>query len=92
MSKYKEQEYSDLDELIENKYVVIVWNDDFNTFEHVIDCLIKYCGHHQQQAEQCTYLIHFKGSCDVKRGKKEKMEKIYNTLIKCQLTCTLEEV
>jgi ATP-dependent Clp protease adaptor protein ClpS len=92
MSKYKEQEYSDLDELIEGKYVVIVWNDDYNTFEHVIDCLIKYCGHQQQQAEQCTYLIHFKGSCDVKRGEKEKMEKIYNTLIKCQLTCTLEEV
>lgn len=92
MSKYKEQEYSELDELIENKYAVIVWNDDFNTFEHVIDCLIKYCGHHPQQAEQCTYLIHFKGSCDVKRGEKEKMEKIYNILIKCQLTCTLEEI
>lgn len=92
MSKHKEQEYSELDELIESKYAVIVWNDDFNTFEHVIDCLVKYCGHHPQQAEQCTYLIHFKGSCDVKRGEREKMEKIYNILIKYQLTCTLEEV
>lgn len=47
---------------------LVVFNDDFNTFEHVIDTLIKVCKHDPQQAEQCTYIIHFKGKCCVKKG------------------------
>lgn len=47
---------------------LMVYNDDFNTFEHVINTLIKICKHEVQQAEQCTYLIHYKGKCAVKKG------------------------
>lgn len=47
---------------------LMVYNDDFNTFEHVIQTLIKVCKHDVHQAEQCTYLIHYKGKCSVKKG------------------------
>lgn len=92
MSKTKEQESSDLEELTEEVYTIIVWNDSHNTFEYVIECLMRYCGHQAEQAEQCTYLIHFRGKSDVKRGEKEKMEKIFNKLKSCGLTTTMEEI
>ena len=47
---------------------IVIFNDDFNTFQHVIDTLIKVCKHDQIQAEQCTWIIHFKGKCAVKKG------------------------
>lgn len=47
---------------------LIVYNDDVNTFEHVINTLIKVCKHNPEQAEQCTMLIHYKGKCAVKKG------------------------
>jgi ATP-dependent Clp protease adaptor protein ClpS len=52
---------------------LIVYNDDVNTFEHVINTLIKVCGHSAEQAEQCTYLIHYKGKCTVKIGNFEEL-------------------
>jgi|TARA_R110000737_G_scaffold193924_1_gene215145 ATP-dependent Clp protease adaptor protein ClpS len=56
-----------LDQLVENKDL-IVYNDDFNSFEHVIESLIKICDHSNIQAEQCTWIIHNNGKCQVKRG------------------------
>jgi ATP-dependent Clp protease adaptor protein ClpS len=47
---------------------LIVYNDDFNTFEHVIRTLIRVCQHTIEQAEQCTWIIHHKGKCTVKQG------------------------
>lgn len=47
---------------------LVVFNDDFNTFDHVIRTLIKVCKHTPEQAEQCTWLIHHKGRCTVKSG------------------------
>ncbi len=47
---------------------LVVFNDDFNTFDHVINTLIKICKHSQEQAEQCTYIVHYKGKCAVKKG------------------------
>lgn len=47
---------------------LVIYNDDFNTFEHVIDSLIKVCKHEHIQAEQCTWIIHFNGKCAVKEG------------------------
>ncbi|MDN5200522.1 ATP-dependent Clp protease adaptor ClpS [Fulvivirgaceae bacterium BMA10] len=47
---------------------LIVYNDDFNTFDHVIETLIKVCKHSAEQAEQCTWIIHYKGKCCVKKG------------------------
>jgi ATP-dependent Clp protease adaptor protein ClpS len=62
-----------LEEVIDLKNLV-VYNDDFNTFEHVIQTLIEVCKHAPEQAEQCTYLIHYKGKCTVKVGTFEELE------------------
>ena len=47
---------------------LVVFNDDVNTFDHVINTLIKVCKHTTEQAEQCTLIIHYKGKCAVKNG------------------------
>ncbi|MFT5819318.1 MAG: ATP-dependent Clp protease adaptor protein ClpS [Crocinitomix sp.] len=47
---------------------LIIYNDDFNTFDHVIDALVKVCKHEIIQAEQCTWIIHYNGKCAVKEG------------------------
>jgi ATP-dependent Clp protease adaptor protein ClpS len=62
------------------EYKLVVFNDDVNTFEHVIKTLIEVCGHGPEQAEQCTYIIHFKGKCTVKTGDWEKMALMRNRL------------
>ena len=66
----QEEVLTDLMEAIDTTEVMdlVVFNDDFNTFEHVINTLIKVCKHSTEQAEQCTWLIHFKGKCTVKTG------------------------
>lgn len=60
----------DLLEVIESTDLMelVVFNDHVNTFEHVIKTLIKVCEHTPEQAEQCTWLIHYKGRCAVKSG------------------------
>lgn len=50
------------------KHVLVLHNDDVNTFDFVISSLIEVCGHTPEQAEQCTWLVHFKGKCEVKSG------------------------
>jgi len=53
---------------------LVVFNDDFNTFEHVINTLIRVCKHSPQQAEQCTWIIHYRGKCTVKTGSFEELQ------------------
>ena len=71
----KEQELVNILEAIEITELkdLIVFNDDVNTFEHVIETLIKVCKHTPEQAEQCTLLIHYKGKCAVKKGSYEEL-------------------
>jgi ATP-dependent Clp protease adaptor protein ClpS len=52
----------------EKLFQIIVWNDEVNTFEWVIETLIEVCGHSEEQAEQCAMLIHTKGKYGVKNG------------------------
>jgi ATP-dependent Clp protease adaptor protein ClpS len=47
---------------------IILYNDDVNTFDHVIETLIRVCKHDEIQAEQCALLVHYKGKCTVKTG------------------------
>jgi ATP-dependent Clp protease adaptor protein ClpS len=47
---------------------LVLYNDDINTFDHVIKSLVEVCGHDSVQAEQCAMIVHFKGSCEVKLG------------------------
>ncbi|MBU3677681.1 MAG: ATP-dependent Clp protease adaptor ClpS, partial [Chitinophagaceae bacterium] len=58
----------DVLEALETNYHLIVWNDDVNTFDWVIETLMQVCGHEREQAEQCSLLIHFNGKCSVKTG------------------------
>lgn len=67
---YQENEQVDVLEAVETTDLMdlVVFNDDVNTFEHVINTLIRVCKHTPEQAEQCTLLIHHKGKCAVKSG------------------------
>ena len=47
---------------------IVLFNDDVNTFDHVIETLIYACDHTPEQAEQCSIIVHFKGKCTVKTG------------------------
>jgi ATP-dependent Clp protease adaptor protein ClpS len=75
-----EQFYYEVDEVTVDEQNVVIYNDDFNTFEHVIATLIKVCKHTNEQAEQCTWLIHHKGKCAVKSGELEKLVPIKNAI------------
>ncbi|MBO4232770.1 ATP-dependent Clp protease adaptor ClpS [Riemerella anatipestifer] len=50
----------------EAKHKLVLHNDDFNTFDFVIESLMEVCAHTLEQAEQCTFLVHYKGKCTVK--------------------------
>ncbi len=56
-----------------NLRFLVLHNDDYHTFEYVINCLMDICGHDVVQAEQCTHLVHFKGSCDILKGGYKKL-------------------
>lgn len=53
---------------------IVLYNDDVNTFAHVIDTLIHACDHTSEQAEQCSLLVHYKGQCTVKTGIYDELE------------------
>ena len=74
---------------VEGKQLV-VYNDDFNTFDFVIESLIKVCKHDSIQAEQCTLLIHYKGRCSVKKGSYETLEPMCTALLERGLTAEIE--
>jgi len=59
---------------------LVLYNDDVNTFEHVIKSLVEVCGHDSVQAEQCAMIVHFKGSCDVKIGIVEVLNSMSRSL------------
>ena len=78
------------DEVTTDQQQIILYNDDFNTFEHVIESLIKVCKHDKVQAEQCTYLVHYKGKCSVKRGSYKELEPMCTALLERGLTAEIE--
>ena len=65
---HKENALLDTDVIEVEEFDLVVFNDDYNTFEHVIETLIDICGHTLHQADQCTHIIHYKGKCTVKKG------------------------
>ncbi len=70
-------------------YKLMLFNDDFNSFDYVINCLIRYCGHSSIQAEQCALIVHNNGQCDVKRGSYNKLEPICTALLEAGLTADI---
>src|SRR5882762_1311360 len=69
---------------------IILYNDDFNTFDFVIESLLKVCKHDAIQAEQCTFLVHYKGKCSVKKGSYEELEPMCTGLLERGLTAEIE--
>jgi ATP-dependent Clp protease adaptor protein ClpS len=78
-----------IEELIEQKDL-IVYNDDVNTFDHVINSLIKVCKHSSEQAEQCTWIIHYNGKCQVKRGSFDRLKPMCAALLDKGLSAVIE--
>lgn len=88
-----EEQIKDLDELINgpsDKHKLILWNDDVNTFEHVIQSLIEICKHSPEQAEQCALLVHTKGKCDVKSGGFDYLRPMAEALIDRGINATID--
>lgn len=70
-----------LKELLVEKRDLMLFNDDVNTFDHVIESLVKVCKHDSVQAEQCAHIVHFNGKCQVKHGEYEKLEPMCTALL-----------
>lgn len=62
------------------RHLLVLYNDEVNTFDHVIKSLVEVCGHDSTQAEQCALIVHLKGSCEVKTGIKEVLQVMSNSL------------
>ncbi len=69
---------------------LILYNDDINTFDFVIDTLIEVCKHEPEQAEQCAMITHFKGKCNVKTGDYHEVKPMYDEMILRGLTVSIE--
>ena len=68
---------------------IILFNDDVNTFDWVIESLIEVCEHEPLQAEQCTLLVHYKGKCGVKTGEYSKPEPVCTALLQRGLSAEI---
>ena len=68
---------------------IILFNDDVNTFEWVIECLMAYCGHDSLQAEQCAHIVHFTGKCAVKQGSFDTLKPICEVLLEKGLSAEI---
>jgi len=86
----KKKTQSKVDEVLSKPFKLILHNDDYNTFDHVINCLMKVCGHELEQATQCAHIVHFNGKCDVKYGDYETISTMKEKLQHSGLIATLE--
>ena len=71
-------------------YCIVLYNDDHNSFQHVIQCLMEVCEHSAEQAEQCAWIVHYKGKCSVKDGTWEKLEPLCSALLDRGLTAEIQ--
>lgn len=70
--------------------VLVLYNDDYNTFDHVIKCLVEICDHDGVQAEQCAYIVHYNGKCEVLHAEDEKLDMCCRLLQLKGLSATIE--
>lgn len=71
----------DIESLLKENHEIVLFNDDYHTFDFVIESLVDVCQHTLVQAEQCTYIVHYNGKCSVKRGEFEKLKPICTALL-----------
>ncbi|SFN92606.1 ATP-dependent Clp protease adaptor protein ClpS [Paenimyroides ummariense] len=79
-----------IEELLGNQNTIVLFNDDVNTFDHVIDTLVKVCNHEPLQAEQCALLVHYKGKCDVKSGDINDLVPMCSALLDAGLSAEIQ--
>lgn len=84
------EEEQDVLTLEDHAYSLVVWNDEVNTFEWVIETLIEICQHSQEQAEQCAFLIHTKGKYAVKIGTYDNLKPQCDAITERSINATLE--
>lgn len=87
-----EQDDTDVLTSAEEPCNLIVWNDEVNTFEWVIETLVEVCGHTYEQAEQCSYIIHFRGKYAVKQGSYEELKPLCDAITERGIGATIEVV
>jgi ATP-dependent Clp protease adaptor protein ClpS len=92
LSDIKEKELTDVLEDTIDPFHLIVWNDDVNTFEWVIETLVEVCGHSYEQAEQCAYVIHYKGKYAVKHGSYDELKPMCDAITDRGIGATIEMV
>lgn len=73
-------------------FQLTVWNDEVNTFEWVIETLVQVCQHSREQAEQCAYIIHFRGKYGVKQGDYDQLKPMCDAITERGIGATLEVV
>lgn len=78
----------DVLEAVENK--IVLFNDDVNTFDHVVEMLVATCDHTPIQAEQCSLIVHYKGKCSVKSGTYDDLEPRCTALLEAGLTAEIQ--
>lgn len=88
-SKEKYLEELLVEEEVVNQNEIILFNDDVNTFDHVIDTLIYACDHTPEQAEQCSIIVHYKGKCTVKTGPFEDLKPRCTKLLEAGLSAEI---
>jgi ATP-dependent Clp protease adaptor protein ClpS len=88
-TKEQKQEESSVAELESKQNEIVLYNDEVNTFDHVINTLIYACEHTPEQAEQCSLIVHYKGKCTVKTGSYEELEPRCSMLLDAGLSAEL---
>ena len=74
----------------QNQVTLVLHNDDFNTFDYVMEILIEICDHSTTQAEQCATITHYKGKCEVRSGSVIAMKELRYQLISRGLKATVD--
>lgn len=90
MTKEKHNPVFENDELLQINKSLILYNDDFNTFDFVIRSLIDVCNHDEIQAEQCAFIVHYKGKCAVKSDSFSNLKPMFDELSRRDLTVSID--
>ena len=78
-----------LEEEVQKQSEIVLFNDDVNTFDHVISTLIDVCDHTPEQAEQCSLIVHYNGKCTVKTGEYEDLKPRCSKLLQAGLSAEI---
>ena len=89
MVKEKIKPVSRKEEITSEEKELILFNDDVNTFEYVIETLIDVCGHDPFQAEQCALTAHNNGKCGIKTGSYDTLKPYYDEMTNRELSVTI---